>query len=171
MCVALVYCCDKLHDQKQLEAEKFTSIHSYSLSRKGNQGRNSKQESEDRNQSRDVREMFISGFLPVACSICFCINPKTTCPRLEPPRLGQDLLYQSLINKMPYRQALQAIYNGGIFSTGVSSSQITISFDMLTTTKSTRVIPFIFHNFTITKLLTNGGYQIKFCFYHQTITH
>ena len=44
--------------------------------------------------------MFITGLLPLACSACSLIEPKTTSPGITPPTRGPPPW--SLIEKMPY---------------------------------------------------------------------
>jgi hypothetical protein len=44
--------------------------------------------------------MFLTGLLPLACSACFHIEPKTTSPEMVPPTRG--LPPWSLIEKMSY---------------------------------------------------------------------
>jgi hypothetical protein len=41
--------------------------------------------------------------LLMACSDCFLIQPRTTCPEVAVPTVGWAFLYQSQIKKMPYR--------------------------------------------------------------------
>jgi hypothetical protein len=40
---------------------------------------------------------------PLGCSTYFLIQPRNTCPGLEPPMVGWSLLYQSLINMLSYK--------------------------------------------------------------------
>jgi hypothetical protein len=47
--------------------------------------------------------------LPMACSTCFLIEPRTTCPGMSPPTMGWALLHQSLIKKMFYKLAYSPI--------------------------------------------------------------
>ena len=44
--------------------------------------------------------MLVTGLLPLACSVCFLIEPKTTSPEMVLPTRG--LFPWSLIEKMPY---------------------------------------------------------------------
>jgi hypothetical protein len=47
--------------------------------------------------------MLLTALLPMACSACFLIEPRTTGPRMVPPTMGWALPYQSLLKKMLYR--------------------------------------------------------------------
>jgi hypothetical protein len=46
--------------------------------------------------------MLRTGLLPLACSACFLIEPKTTSPTMAPPTICWALPPWSLIEKMPY---------------------------------------------------------------------
>ena len=64
--------------------------------------------------------------LPMACSVCFLTEPRTASPEIRPPTMGWALPHPSLIMKMPYRLAYSPSH-GGIFLTGVPSSQMTLA--------------------------------------------
>jgi hypothetical protein len=42
--------------------------------------------------SEAMEEMFLTGLLPLACSACFLIEPRTTSPGIGPPTMGPPLL-------------------------------------------------------------------------------
>jgi hypothetical protein len=46
--------------------------------------------------------MFFTDSLPLACSACSLIEPKTTSPEMVPPTMDWALPARSLIEKMPY---------------------------------------------------------------------
>jgi hypothetical protein len=46
--------------------------------------------------------VLLTGLLPLACSACCLIEPKTTSPGMAPPTLGWALPPWSLIEEMPY---------------------------------------------------------------------
>jgi hypothetical protein len=60
--------------------------------------------------------------LPMACSACFLIEPRTTDLVMALPVVGWALLYQPLIKDMPYRLAYRQIL-GGLFLIEVSLPQ------------------------------------------------
>ena len=49
--------------------------------------------------------MVLTGFLLMAPSVCFLIEPRTISSGLALPRMDHTLLHQSLIKKMSYRFA------------------------------------------------------------------
>jgi hypothetical protein len=55
-----------------------------------------------RNWCRGHGGMLLTGLLPLACSICFLIELKTTSPRMAPPTIGWVLSPWTLIEKMSY---------------------------------------------------------------------
>jgi hypothetical protein len=62
--------------------------------------------------------MLLTGLLPLACSACFLIEPKTTSPRMVPPTMVPPHLIT--IKKMPY-----SWISGGISSRETPFSRIT----------------------------------------------
>ena len=59
--------------------------------------------------------MLLTGLLPLACSVCFLIEPKTTSPGMAPPTMGPPPLI-TIIEKMPYSQiAWRHFLKGGSF--------------------------------------------------------
>jgi hypothetical protein len=63
------------------------------------------QELEGRRWCRGHGGILLNGLFLMACSACFLIEPRTTCPGMAPPTMGWALPHQSLIKKMPYRLA------------------------------------------------------------------
>jgi hypothetical protein len=57
-----------------------------------------------------------TGLLPIACSACSLIPPRTTSPGLVPPTVSEALPCKSLIKKMPPQTLLQDNVGGGAFS-------------------------------------------------------
>ena len=47
-------------------------------------------------------EELLTDLLPMACSACFLIEPRTTSPGMAPPTRGWTCLHQSITKKMPY---------------------------------------------------------------------
>jgi hypothetical protein len=86
--------------------------------------------SQGRNWGRDHGRMLHTGLLSLACSLCFLIHPRTTCPGLIPPTVAWALPHQSLILKMSHRLAcrpnwLQHFLNwGSLFPSDSSLHQV-----------------------------------------------
>jgi hypothetical protein len=59
--------------------------------------------------------VLLTGLLPMACSACFLIEPRTTSPGLAPPTMGWALPHQSIIKKIPYRLAYRLILMEAFF--------------------------------------------------------
>jgi hypothetical protein len=53
-----------------------------------------------RNWGRGHGEMLLTGLLPLACSACFLIEPKTTSPGMVPPTMGPPLLITNWENAL-----------------------------------------------------------------------
>jgi hypothetical protein len=70
---------------------------------KGSQDRNSHRAGtwEQEMMQRPWR-VLLTGLLPMACSACFVIKPRTTSTGVAPPTMGWALLNRWLIEKMPY---------------------------------------------------------------------
>lgn len=69
--------------------------------------------------------MLFTGLLPMAGSVGFLMQIRTTLPELAPPTVDWTLWHQPLIKKMPHRLNHRQS-NGGIFSIEVLSSQVTL---------------------------------------------
>jgi len=88
---------------------KRKALGSVPSSEKKNQ-KKKKKESQDWNSSRSGSRswcrghggMLLTGLLPLACSACSLIEPKTTSPGMAPPTRGWVLHPWSLIEKMSY---------------------------------------------------------------------
>jgi hypothetical protein len=66
-----------------------------------------------------MERMLLTGLLPMACSACFLLEPRTTSPAMVPSTKGWALRHQSLRN---YRAGLSSARSyGNIFSIEVSS--------------------------------------------------
>jgi hypothetical protein len=70
--------------------------------------------------------MFFTGLLPLACSACFLIEPKTTSPGMVSPTRGPSPLDLEL------RKCLTAGSHGGISPTEAPFSVITPAYVKLT---------------------------------------
>ena len=75
--------------------------------------------------------MLLTGLFPVACSACFLIAPRTTCPGMKPPTGGWsppqwNIHQENAPTDLPTKPA-----NGRIFSFEVPSSQMTLPCVML----------------------------------------
>jgi hypothetical protein len=68
------YCCDEHYELKHL-GEK-GSVSSPCHSERGHQSRNSRQDSGERNRSRDHGGVLLTGLLLLACSVSFLDNPR-----------------------------------------------------------------------------------------------
>jgi hypothetical protein len=64
--------------------------------------------------------MFLTGLLPLACSVCFLIEPTTTSPWMAPPTMGPP---STLDHQL--RKCLTAGSHGGISSREAPFSVIT----------------------------------------------
>ncbi len=95
------YSCTNIMTKKQVGEERVYSAYTSILLfiTKGSQDWNSSR-SESRSWCRGHGGMFFTGLLPLACSACSLIEPKTTSPEMVPPTRG--LSPWSLIEKMPY---------------------------------------------------------------------
>jgi hypothetical protein len=63
--------------------------------------------------------MLLTGLLPLSCSACFLIEPKTTSPEMAPPTMGPPTPDHKL------RKCLTAVSHGGISSREAPFSVIT----------------------------------------------
>jgi len=101
----------KRHDQKQLGEESFSlplSQHIY-LQRESGQELKEIKEPGGGSWCRGHGGALLTDLLPMACSACFLIQPRTTSPGMAPPTMGGALSYQSLIKKVPYRFAYKSL--------------------------------------------------------------
>lgn len=65
--------------------------------------------------SRSDRGTLLTDFLTITCSVCFSIQNRATCSRLEALPVGWILECQSLIKKMPLRLARRPILQECLF--------------------------------------------------------
>lgn len=68
---------------------------------KGRQNRGSRQEHSDRHSSRDRWAVLFMASLSLACSVCFLIPPRTTCPGVALPTVCWAFPHQLLTKKKP----------------------------------------------------------------------
>lgn len=68
--------------------------------------------------------MLLAGLLSGLCSVCFLIEPRTTCTWLVPPTVGWVLPHQPLIKIIPSTDLPTGQTHRGSFSTKISSSHI-----------------------------------------------
>lgn len=102
MCLLGFYCCDKTPTKSSLGKKGFIWLkYSGFQSLEGSQDRNWRQQPGGRNWSRSHRGTLLTGLLLLACSICFLIPLRTTCPGIDPPTLGWAFPHQQLIKKCP----------------------------------------------------------------------
>ena len=120
---------------------QFSSLcHSTSLSFES-QGRNSKQESGDKNWGRG--NMNAAYWLaPMAYPACFLIQLWTICPGVAPPLKGWALPYQSLCQKYDPLTCLPTIWWRRFLSWGSSSQERKTSWQKRTT-RTSNVTPLI----------------------------
>jgi hypothetical protein len=99
------------HSDQEVEEERFYSAYISILLfiTKGSQDWNSFR-SGSRSWCRGHGGMFFTGFLPLACSACSCIEARTTSPGMAPPTIGPPTLDHWL------RKCLTAGSHGGISS-------------------------------------------------------
>ena len=71
-------------------------------------------------------KVLLTGLLPLACSACFLINPRTTCSVIASPTVGWALPPTPISKKMPPQACLQANLMETFFSTKIPSSQISL---------------------------------------------
>jgi len=87
-----------------------------SSSPKGSHNWNSSR-SGSRSWCRDHGGILLTGLLPLACSACCLIEPKTTSPGTVPPKIGRVLPPWPLLEKMPYSWvSWRHFYDWGSFS-------------------------------------------------------
>jgi hypothetical protein len=85
-------------------------------------GTHTGQELGGRSWCRGHGRVLLTGLLPLACSACFLIEPRTTSPGLAPPTMGWALPSWSLIKKTPYSCiSWRHFLKGGSFLCGNSS--------------------------------------------------
>jgi hypothetical protein len=89
--------------KKQVGEERVYSAYTSTLVFiiKGSQDWNSSR-SGSRRWCRGYGGMLLTGLLPLACSACFLVEPKTTSPGIAPPIMAWALPPWSLIEEMPY---------------------------------------------------------------------
>ena len=96
----------------------------------GKSSRNSRQEVMQKPWRNSV-----SCLLPIACSACFLLAPRTTCPGVATPTVGWALPDPPLIKKMHHRLAQKPIWcrhfvNGdSLFSEDCTLSQVDIKLE------------------------------------------
>jgi hypothetical protein len=95
------YSCTNIMTKKQVGEERVYSAYSSTLLfiTKGSQDWNSSR-SESRNWCRGHRGMLLTGLLPLACSACSLIEPKTTSPEMVPPTRGLSPLITNWENAL-----------------------------------------------------------------------
>ena len=94
------FCCnDDDQTRNNVETKGLSSAYrSYSIP-EGSQGRNLKVGTEG--------ETLFNGLLLMACSVCFLIHSRATCPGVAPPTVGWAFLHKSL-SKCPPQGCLPA---------------------------------------------------------------
>jgi hypothetical protein len=87
------YSCTNITTKKQVGEERVYSAYTSTLLfiTKGSQDRNSSR-SGSRSWCRGHGGMLLTGLLPLACSACFLIEPRTTSPGMAPPTTGSPTL-------------------------------------------------------------------------------
>jgi hypothetical protein len=95
------YFCTNIMTKNQVGEEGLYSAYTSTLLFiiEGSQDWNSSR-SGSRSWCRGHGGMLLTGLLPLACSACFFIEPKSTSPGMEPTTMGPPAW--SLIEKMPY---------------------------------------------------------------------
>jgi hypothetical protein len=96
------YSCTNIMTKKQVGEERIYPAYTSTLLlfiTKGSQDWNSSR-SWSRSRYRGHGGLLLTGLLPIACSACFLIEPKTTSPEMVLP--VRSPLPWSLIEKMPY---------------------------------------------------------------------
>jgi hypothetical protein len=77
--------------KKQVGEERVYSVYTSMLlfiTKEVRTGTHTGQEPGGTNGGRSHGGMLLIGLLPLACSACFLIEPKTTSPGVEPPTMG-----------------------------------------------------------------------------------
>ena len=92
----------KHHDKSNL-GRKGLHILSHSLLGEAQVRTQIEQEPAGRSWCRGHGRVLLTGLIPMACSACFLIEPRTTSPGMTPPTMGWALSHWSLIKKMPCR--------------------------------------------------------------------
>jgi hypothetical protein len=88
----------KHHDQSKMGGKAHTAT--ALVITEGSRDRNLKrQESEGRSWCRGHGGVLLAGLLPMACSACFLIEPRTISLGVAPPMMGWVFSCQSLIKK------------------------------------------------------------------------
>ena len=79
-------------------------------------------ESGGRSWCRGHGGVLLTGLLPMACSACFLVEPRTTSPGMALPTMGWALPHWWLIVKMPYSWIVwRYVFNWGSFLSSDSS--------------------------------------------------
>ena len=114
------YFCTNIMTKKQVGEERVYSAYTSILLfiTKGCQDWNSGRPG-SRSWCRSHGGMLLTGLLPLACSACFLIEPKTTRPEMVPPTRGPPPLITN------WEKCLTAGSHGGISSTEAPFSVIT----------------------------------------------
>jgi len=97
------YSCTNVMTKNQVGEKGVYSVYTSTLLfiTKGSQDWNSSR-SGSRSWCRNHGKMLFTGFLTLACSACFLLEPKTTRPEMVPPTMSYAFPSWSLIEKMPY---------------------------------------------------------------------
>ena len=118
----------KPHDQKQLGDESIyfmKRLSGHTLSLRKVRARNRTEIWRQGLNQKPWWNMAYNGLLPMTCSDCFLIQPRTTCLGLVPPTVGCAISYQPSVKKMLHKLAYKPILNRGICSVQSPSSQRT----------------------------------------------
>ena len=95
--------CFYCYDQTSKFGRKgFTLLNSCSSLKEIRTGTHTGQEAGGRSWCRGHGGVLLTGLLPVACSTCFLIEPRTTRAGMTPPTMGWALPHWSVIEKMPH---------------------------------------------------------------------
>ena len=97
-CICLiqdVYCCDKTPwlGEEFILSQFYTAVHHQ---KQWGAGTQAGQEPGGRSWWRSHGTTMLTGLLPMACSVCFLIEPRTTSPGMAPLTMGWALPDQSL---------------------------------------------------------------------------
>jgi hypothetical protein len=96
--------CTKHHDQEASGRKGFIQLtlpHCCSSPKEARTGTHTGQEPGSRSWCRSHGGVLLTGLLPLACSACFLIEPKTTSPGRAPPTMGSSPLITNWENAWP----------------------------------------------------------------------